>query len=164
MSNDIDVGYTCPCCNQFVKRYSRKINVSMVLTLIEIYKSGKRGFFHVENWLKEIGRPELRADYHKLRFWGLLEKKNELREDGSNRNGFYKITGRGIMFAEIKLTVPEKALILNNQLHQLEGKEISIIDALRNRFDYSELLGIRSCGAKTDKEAKRLRLNQSVLF
>jgi hypothetical protein len=165
MNQDIDAGYTCPCCGQFVKRYCRKINTSMALTLIAIYQSKKRDFFHVENWLEQINRPSLRADYHKLRFWGLLEKKVAQREDGSNRNGYYKITERGLMFAENKLYVPEKALILNNKLHSLEGKEITIVDALKDKFNYSELMNIIPAGAKTDKEAKeKTKIIQSNLF
>ena len=91
-------------------------------------------------FLKEIGRSELRADFHKLRYWNLLEKKIEDRKDGSNRNGYYKITGRGIMFAENKLTVPEKAIVFNGKLQNLEGEEINILTALGKRFDYSELM------------------------
>ena len=74
-------GFNCECCGQYCKAYHRKLNSSMAVVLILIHKFGKTGFFHVENWLKEIKRPELRADYHKLRFWGLLEAKTETRED-----------------------------------------------------------------------------------
>lgn len=159
---DIDSGYTCQCCGQFVKRYSRKLNSSMALTLIEILKSGKREFFHVENFLKQIGRPELRADYHKLRFWGFLEKQIGERLDGSPRNGFYKITGRGIAFAENKITAPKKALILNNELHGFEGEDVTISQC--TRFNYSELMGIQSSGAKTDSELKKQKAKQNDLF
>src|SRR5690348_17701806 len=87
-------GYVCQCCGQFVKMYSRPFLSSMALVLIAIYKSGKTDFFHVERFLKNLNRGDLRGDFHKARFWGLLEKKIELRADNSPRNGFYKITDR----------------------------------------------------------------------
>ena len=49
-------------------------------------KSGKTDCFHVEDWLKSLNRGDLRADFHKLRYWGLLKKKIHTREDGSPRN------------------------------------------------------------------------------
>lgn len=134
------IGYRCPCCQQFVKEYARKLNSSMAQVLILIYKSGKTDFFHVENWLKSLNKGDLRADFHKLRYWGLLKKKVENREDGSARNGFYRITPMGIMFVEMKITVPEKILVFNNEFKGYSGKEINIIDALSNKFSYSELM------------------------
>lgn len=133
-------GYICECCGQFVKIYSRKINSSMVLVLLLLYKNKIRDYIHIENYLKQIGRLELRADFAKLRFWGFLDKLEEKRADNSNRNGYYKISGRGIMFCEGKIKAKERAVIFNNRLQSLEGKEISIIDALGIKFNYNELM------------------------
>ena len=138
---DIEQGYICTGCGQYVKAYRRKINSSMAQVLILMRRHSKQAFFHVEDWLKKIGKPELRADYHKLRMWNLIEAKKEEREDGSKRNGYYRITGRGIMFAEGKLNVPEAAVIFNNKLQRLEGNDISIQQALGNKFNYNELMG-----------------------
>lgn len=137
---DKNTGYICSCCGQFVKVYHRRLNSSMAMVLILIYRSGKLDYFHVENWLKSIGKSNLRADFHKLRYWGLLKKKIEDRKDGSDRNGFYRITPSGIMFVEVKITVPEKALIFNNKLQGFEGDEINIYQALGNNFDYNKLM------------------------
>lgn len=138
---DISKGYTCSCCGQFVKAYSRKLNSSMALVLILLHRANFKSFIHIENWLKEIGKPELRADYHKLRFWGLIEAKVAEREDGSRRNGYYKITGRGKVFAEGRFTVQKSAVILNNKFLHFEGEEINIKDALGDKFNYDELMG-----------------------
>lgn len=137
---DKSKGFTCDCCGSFVKQYRRKLNSSMSLVLLLLYKSGKREFIHIENWLKEIGRPELRADFAKLRFWDLLEKKLEDRADGSNRNGYYRLTGRGIMYVENKLTVKEKVVVYNNTPNGFEGKEIGISESLGSKFNYAELM------------------------
>lgn len=134
------IGYTCSCCGLFVKEYRRKINSSMCAVLCLLYASGKRDYIHVENWLKSVGKPSLRADYHKLRFWGLLEAKKEQRNDSSNRNGYYKLTSLGIMFCERNLKVKEICVIFDNNCHGFEGNEIDIIEALGNKFSYSELM------------------------
>lgn len=163
---DFDKGFICTCCGQFCKTYSRKLGSSMAMVLILIARAKKTNFFHIENWLKEIGRSELRADYHKLRFWNLIEKKIEAREDGSGRNGYYKITGRGIMFAENKLTVPEKAIVFNNKFLRFDGDDINILTALGKRFSYSELMeGDKPQTAKTTKQDIRSHLlTQQDLF
>lgn len=151
-------GHICPCCGQLVKTYKRSLNCSMALVLIYMNRFNKMDFFHVEDWLKGIGKPELRADFHKLRFWGLLEAKVATREDGSKRNGYYKITGRGIAFSEGKLTVPEKAIIYNNKFQGFEGEEIDIRKALGKKFNFDELMGKFS--PRTTKEQKELTLFQ----
>jgi hypothetical protein len=151
---DFNKGFTCSCCGSFVKTYRRKLNSSMALVLILMHRSGKKNFWHIEKWLKEIGKPELRADYHKLRFWGLIEAKVEERADGSKRNGYYKLTGRGMMFAEDKLKVQQTAIILNNKFLGFDGLEIGIKQALSTRFNYSELMGFNP---KTDKEKNLLK-------
>ena len=133
-------GFRCDCCGLYVKMYSRPLLASMCLVLIEIYKSGKREFIHVEDFLKERGKSHWRGDFHKLRFWNLLEKKIEDREDGSPRNGFYKLTGRGILFVEEKLKVKEKVLIFDNKFEGFDGEEIGIREALGKKFDYDELI------------------------
>lgn len=112
----------------------------MCAVLILMYHHPKKDFFHVEEWLKEIDRPELRADFHKLRFWRFIEAKSGDRKDGSPRNGMYKITSMGLMFVENKITAKEAAFIFNNKLEGFAEKEINIHDALGKRFDYSELM------------------------
>ena len=70
-----------------------------------------------------------------------LEKKKEDREDGSNRNGYYKITSFGLMFCENKMKARQSVLIFNNKFEGYSGNEISIQDALTQRFSYNELMG-----------------------
>jgi len=133
-------GYKCSCCGQFVKVYRRRLSGSMAAVLLLMYRHGKFDWLHVENWLKVIGRPSLRADFHKLVHWTLLEKKKENREDGSNRNGYYKITGRGIAFIIGEFTVKESVLIYNNTVEGFEGKDVTILDCLGKKFRYDELM------------------------
>ncbi len=111
----------------------------MAHTLILLYKSGKRDWLHIENWLIENGHRRS-GDYHKLVLWGLLDKLVEDREDGSSRNGYYRLNGKSIMFCEGKLRVKETALILNGKFEGFEGKEVDIIECLGVKFNYQQLM------------------------
>ncbi len=138
---DIQKGYRCSCCGQLVKQYKRSLNSSMALVLIQLYRSGIRDFVHVENYLNSIQSPaHRRADYHKLRFWGFLEKKIGDRVDGSPKNGYYKITGRGCMYVEGKLKAKEFIYLYNDQFKGFDGEEITIQQALGNKFSFEVLM------------------------
>ncbi len=80
------------------------------------------------------------GDASYLVHYGLIERMDKKREDGSPRNGMYKITGRGIMFVENKSTVKRTFIIYNNRHEGFEGDEINIKDALGKKFDYRELM------------------------
>jgi len=150
MSNKILSGYTCEHCGSFVKMYRRSLNSNMALAILLLYKFNIRDWVKVEDFLIKSGHKRC-GDFSYLVHYGLLEKKQGDRSDGSSRNGFYKLTGRGLLFCEGKLMVQEKFLILHGGLKGFEGKEISIKEALGKKFDYSELMGLTP---KTDKEAK----------
>lgn len=136
---DKDKGYYCSCCKMFVKRYTRSFNANMALALIVLYRNKDKGFVHLENLMTEKGYKRS-GDAAYLRHYRLIEPLKEDREDGSARNGKYKITGAGIMFCEAKTTVQSKFLIFNNQCEGFAGNEITITEALGKRFNYSELM------------------------
>jgi len=136
---DKDRGYNCPCCGQLVKRYYRKLNSNMALTLLLLYRSGLKGYVHIENFMQQRGHKRS-GDFPYLVHWRFLEKMPGERQDGSSRTGFYKITGLGIMFAEGKLYAREKIMISNNRFEGFDGGDISIQTALTNKFNYDELM------------------------
>lgn len=134
-----DLGCRCAACGSYLKRYKRTLNSSMALTLIHLYKAGVRDYVHVERWLSENGHPRS-GDFHKLTLWGLLDKLVEDRADGSQRNGFYKLNGRSILFIEGKLKVQKYAVILNGNFQGFEGEEVSINQCLSVKFDFNKLM------------------------
>jgi hypothetical protein len=140
--SELGKGTICPCCNQFSKEYNRKLNSGMARTLIHIYKSSesKKGeWLHVKDYLRR--KEYLNShDWTLLKFWGLIEPKIEEREDGSNRNGFYKITINGIDFVNNILKVKSHIRIYNGECLGLSGDLISIKQALNNKFDYEKLM------------------------
>jgi hypothetical protein len=142
-----DDGVQCPCCDQYVKVYKRPINSSMAYALIimdRYYNDHPVDeWLHVEDYLKRFsGIPAaIRGDFHKLRYWGLIEAKQDTRDDGSKRNGFYRITEKGRQFVRDRETVPSHVLICNKEVLGFGERVITIKDALGVKFDYNELMG-----------------------
>lgn len=134
-----DEGYTCECCGMFIKRYFRSFNSNMALALIALYKKRDTGYVHVENTMAEMGYKRC-GDASYLQHYKLITPLKENREDGSNRNGYYKITEGGILFAENKSTVAEKFIMFKGKFEGVEGKQITIKQALKNKFNYNKLI------------------------
>lgn len=136
---DKDKGYYCVACKSFVKRYRRSFNANMALALLFLYHNKELGFIHLENEMIRKGYKRS-GDASYLRHYRLIEPLKADREDGSTRNGFYRITGTGIMFCEEKTTVQHIFLIFHNEIEGFAGENISIRQALGKRFNYSELM------------------------
>lgn len=144
--NQISNGVECPCCGQYAKLYKRKLTSAMAIALLEIYKQNRKNnfeFFHVENHFKNLkGLPaSIRGDFPKLRYWNLIEQQEGERDDGSNRNGFYRITGAGNAFIhDDQMKVFSHALIFNNKLEGFSENTVSFKECLGNKFNYDELM------------------------
>jgi len=150
LGSNLVEGTHCPCCNQYAKKYKRKLTSAMAWVLVIIYKyylkeGNLEKWLHVEDYLKNYPNlpSSLRGDFSKLRYWGLIEEqKNTLRDDGSKRVGYYRITRRGKLFVEGKIRVLKHIFIYNNKVKGfIKGTYISIKDASSSKFDYSELMG-----------------------
>jgi hypothetical protein len=134
--DEAEKGTTCPCCQQFVKVYKYTINASQAHALIEMYKHASQGWFH----MVDIEHRWRSHDHARLRHWGLIEKSGEKRDDGGDK-GNWRITPLGARFVLNQIRVPKYARVYNNRTLRLHGEPVSIVDALKNRFDYHELMG-----------------------
>src|SRR4029078_7026903 len=119
-------GASCPCCNQFVKLYKRKLDTSMayVLLLMECYFRGDQAaeWLHVPSYISEMVADNPRravairgGDWAKMKLWGLIEEKPDLREDGSSRVGFWKLTPLGKQFAAKQVKVHSHVFVYNGE-------------------------------------------------
>ncbi len=139
----------CPVCKQHCKIYKRKLTSSMVLALIHIDRyfedNPEEEWVHVENHLKDIkGLPAaIRGDFPKLRFWSFIKKKEDTRDDGSKRVGYYRITELGNAFVHNLIEAPKHAFIYNNELLHFSDEVTRVAEALGSKFDYNELMGIQ---------------------
>lgn len=129
------LGIKCPCCMQTVKLYSVPFSSNMAMFLISLVKL-----------YEKLGRPihykECKfgsRNYPFLSKWGLMTTE---KAEGTKKrtNGLWIPTQKGIDFVHNKSTVQVKAKIYNNTFYGFEGKEINIIEALKRKFDYQELM------------------------
>lgn len=153
LRENMNKGAICPCCHQDVKMYPRKLSASMGYVLLLLVKYRKSSpYFHVSEFLDSIGvGTSERADWQKLVVWKLIERpEGKVRQDGSKRVGEYKVTQRGIDFAENNLKVHAKAKIYNGKDYGFEGKQVSIKDVLGSKFNYDDLMN--DTGDDTDND------------
>lgn len=119
----------------------------MAVVLIHVYRyfSVADGWLHLPDFCKEnkIGRSN---DSALLRHWGLIEPKVGDRDDGSWRNGHYRLTVKGMNFVEGTITIPKYAYLYNQTLYGLsDGDRYPKVDttikgSLSKKFDYGELM------------------------
>lgn len=137
LSDHITEGAECPACGQRVQRYRRSITSGMAWVLCQMYRQG--GWVHVPSLGTRGGDPI------KTRHWGLIERREGQRDDGSQRNGWWRLTPRGERFVEGQERVPRYAYFYNGECVGFEEDTVSIIDALGTVFNYDELMrGSRS--------------------
>lgn len=146
-------GAECPCCSQTAKVYSRSINGAMAHALLLIAlgtrdgESDADGWLHVPTFLSRKTRAVTvrGGDFAKLRYWDLLEEQVGVREDGSSRVGFWRVTEKGLLFVLSRIKLPKYALVYNNKLLGFDGPDVGIRACLGRKFDYDEILsGARS--------------------
>jgi hypothetical protein len=112
------------------------------------------GTYHLGRLITE--RPGFSAavrgggDASKLRFWGLLFPVEGEREDGSRRNGWWRLTERGRRFCQGALAVPQYVFIFNDTAYSPEaagvpgekrGGLVTLRDVMGEGFDYAEMMG-----------------------
>lgn len=132
----IEDGVECPCCDQHAQLYTRKLNSGMARVLIAQWTTARQEFCHTATLV-----PRLREGA-KLAYWGLLESEGTLRPDGGHA-GRWRITDQGRLFVLGNLSVPRVARLYNGRVLELTGPLIDIQQALGNKFNYAELMGVR---------------------
>lgn len=132
----IDDGQSCPCCGQLAKVYRRKIHATMARDLVTAYRTAGYEWFHLPTVLG--GRHQ--GDFPKLAHWQLIEEMPAVRDDGSPRAGWWRITPKGAAFVRDLARVQKYARIYNGQVLELTGDPVGIRDALGTRFRYDDLM------------------------
>jgi hypothetical protein len=153
LRDKFEEGASCPCCGQNVKLYKRKLNSAMAYTLILLHRyfrdARAEKWLHVPSYLNSISLPprvsaSIRGDWAKLRFWGFIQDMPGERADKSKRAGYWRITDVGRQFAKGEVLVPSHVYIYNQKpfenRQRRHKKQISIYEALGERFSYEELM------------------------
>jgi len=138
-------GCICPCCNQTVKLYKRKLNSGMAKALIIMLKLHKnnpnKNGFKMNMEIAKMKIPSSNIEYSKLKYWGLVQElKDEDATPGAKTSGVWKLTQKGKDFTLGKITVPTHVNIYNKIKYGYSEEHTNIIKALGNHFDYNELM------------------------
>lgn len=137
-------GTSCPCCGQFVKMYSRKITSTDAYGLITFYRHAGTTFQHAKNLFREhVPKATINdgGTFAKLRHYQLIESAGKTRDDGGHA-GIWRVTPLGESFVKGEISIKSKVLLYNGKCYGVEGDNITIQGALRNKFNYNELMGI----------------------
>jgi hypothetical protein len=130
-------GAECPCCGQYVKVYRRKLYSAMAYALLLIHRSTENKsdpWVHVPKLLNGHGTVARGGDFAKLVHWDLLESHEK-------DSGFYKLTEKGIQFAECRIAVPIAVYIYNGARLDWDSSEmITVVEALNDKFNYEKLM------------------------
>lgn len=87
------------------------------------------------NWTQALG------DAAKLHWWGLIEpKRDAVRDDGSKKTGYYRITELGQQFVRGEAEVPKYIYLYNQCCLGFCGPPTTISEALGDKFNYAELM------------------------
>ena len=134
-------GVSCPVCEQFVKKYRRPLNSTMVRQLGALYHYDKkypRRWVHAPTYLTKL---QLDRECAKLRHFGLIRERVVTdRGDGSKHAGYYRITKLGVAFMDKKAVVPKYVVVYLNKVIKVSKKTTDVVTALRDKFSYTELM------------------------
>lgn len=136
MSEHFEDGIKCPCCGQFVKKYKRKLNSGMALTLVRLYKHHPETFVDVKDFLRQH-KYKNSHDWTLLRHWGFLT---------TNAEGLWKITPTGIQWIKFGYITHSHIFMYNNKMMGFGEGTITFKEALGASFSLEELMKIE----KTD--------------
>lgn len=130
-------GTACPCCNQYVRQYKRKLNSVMARCLIKLSKMGP-GYHHVKDIVKGISDTGTN-DFSKLKHWNFITEQMNA-DTKKKHSGMWCITTSGQEFANHKTIVAEYVMIYNGQNQGFSTSYTSISESLGKKFDYQELI------------------------
>ena len=138
LMHNLDDGTICPVCDQYARRYKRKLNSSMARGLIWLVDASTE-----KSWVNIHALPMIQSrrggEFSKLVHWGLVEAKPN--EDPHKKDsGWWRPTQEGIDFAMGHTNVPVYVYLYNNEVDFTSDKVGSIQDALGKEFSYEELM------------------------
>lgn len=134
----------CPLCEQTVRVYKRKLHAQMARALVLIYRffeTHPDEWLDINNYLLKVGVHSGKSNVALLRHWGLIERRAGEKDDGNPNCGRYRITDKGRLFVQSRLTVPKYIRLYNNRLLEMDERQTTDIhSALGDDFYYSELV------------------------
>lgn len=148
-------GIRCPCCNQMVKRYRKKLNSGMAAELVQlVYLSGvERRWVHIskEAPVSVINSRQVSA----LKHWDLVERKrgyDVAKGKWHNIKGVWRPTRRGRQFVVNRWQImPTHIYVFNDKREGFSNTTCTIEQALGEHFDLDELM----CGGGFESKKEK---------
>lgn len=128
-------GGVCPMCQSHVQVYKRKLNSAMAYALV-LACNGSYEWLPLMDLVPESAHSY--RDHAKLVWWGLLDVRED--ESDGRHHKLYRVTLKGRLFARNLITLPRYAVEYKGIVLEITGKQIGIVEALGNNFNYPELM------------------------
>ena len=145
LRNNFDKGVNCPCCGKLVKLWKYSIHSTMARVLIELHHASQEDEFqHINDLWRNVQvksgiKTDHCGDFSKLALWGLIKPKPKDPDENKRSSGYWAITKLGRLFVRNLIVVDQYLFMFDGHKFGEQGK-ISIIDALKKKFDYNELM------------------------
>lgn len=141
-------GTTCPCCDRYGKKYRRSLNAGMAYFLVRLARITKElqapgGWVYIKTITEQYGIDAHRLEHAKLAWWQLIE--SFAQKDAAGRKFmWWRLTQWGWSFVNDQLLVPKRAWEFDGVFCGFDDVEdrLSIRDALKEHFDYAELMTV----------------------
>lgn len=134
----LNKGITCPCCDQFAKRYKLKLSHSMSATLCWMHANFGTQWVHIPNnapeWVLNT------RSYPKMVMWGLIESKPKSADHKGRTSGVWRVTPLGTRFVKGLCEVPRYVYNYNGNVDEVSRETTDIHKSLGDHFEYSELM------------------------
>ena len=114
----------CPCCDQGVKVYPRKITGTMLRQLAQM------SFSNMPLAPAKI-KGSHGGDHAKLAYWGLAKQQADFT---------WTNTTSGSEFLYDRLRVPEIAYVYNGEVIRFSENNVGVRDRIGTKFSYDELM------------------------
>ncbi len=124
-------GIVCPCCDQLVKVYKRKLNAQMASAAV--WLSQFDGYVPIHTAPPKI---LLNREYSRLALWWIAEAQPGKNHVGARR-GMWRLTDLGRSFVKAGARVPAYMMVLNGAVVDASRETISIDEV--EGFDMDEV-------------------------
>lgn len=131
-------GCNCPCCGQRVELYERPIVSSAAAGLIRLVRKWRKTsrYYHVT----ELDVSSSGGEFARLERFGLIVQ--QVNTDTKKRcSGMWLPTSKGIDFVFADISVPRSFFMFDRKFFGFSEETTNIHQALRNKFNYAELMG-----------------------
>ena len=136
-------GARCPCCNQKVQIYARRLGEEHCEFLANLLRHKRDPF--LDDWVHHAvantyGNKNSRG-YTTIRWFGLAETyKCEDDNPKKRMSGMWRITRMGWDFLDNKVRVPKYIYTYNAEVLNTSDETVTVHDALPNGYNYTEMM------------------------